>query len=586
MNAVFAPVLKTGLSLLAGLPALLLLASCDSANTLTSGDLRGTVTLYVVDVNTNLPLEDVRVDLLGVGSDNTDGGHVNFKDVKAGTYFVRLSRKGYESSQTTITSEAQGSETVVAVNFSGTLGIHKLGAKVRGRLFVRNLKGDSMFAARNAAVNLWSSPVTEGIFLSPVRTVKTDTNGWYTFENLAEYAAYALEVPDFTFNGRTYRQDYQAFDNEPMTASSPMFNAPAITLAPSAGSTLAVYALSTRLAKGQPFVLEFSNPIDTSKLVFSPAVPGATIRLDMMPPQGGGAMTLAPRLIWSADLTKLSIMPYQADWADGARYNVYLSALQDVFGGSVSAAFYDLRVPSTSPLLAAVTNLRLRATTQIRGANFDTTLVDYATTPYRLSWNKVAGAEGYSIYYRQAVDSSWRLSGASVDSDSDTTHTLQLNPPTGKAWTRYLMVLPNSTSRPVPYSLGALMTVRDGVKPSLNTTGSTITAPGGASFNNATATARAITLTLSTVLTGGQNDPIDTTKKPTVRIGNGGVAGTFAAPSFVWTSLTGGTLNVSVPANTNGSGDTVVVDFSAVTDLAGNTFDNLPNAPVLRYLAP
>lgn len=580
MNAVFTPALQKGLSLLGGLSALLLLASCDSATTMTSGDLRGTVTLFIVDANTSLPVEDVRVDLLGVGSASTNEGHVNFKNVKAGTYFAHLSKKGYESSQTVIVSEVQGSETVVATNLSQTLWIHKLGAKVRGRLLVRNLKGDSTSAARNAPVDLWSSSTTGSSFLNPVRTVKTDSNGWYLFEDLAERAEYAVRIPDLKVGVHTYRQDFVPINNGLMTSASPTFTAPVTLLSPAASGSLTIYSLSYQLAKGQPILLEFSNSVDTAKLAFS------AITLSMVSPFGIAA-PIASRLTWSKNRTTLSIMPYQSDWADGFSYEITFDEVPDEFGHTLSTVLYSFALPAPPATLTAVTNLRLRATASIRGASVDTTIVDYATTPYRLSWNKVAGAAGYSVYFRQATDSAWQVRATTATSaPTDTTVTLTPGTPPGRAWTRYLMVLPNSFTKPVPYSLGALMTVRDGVKPSLNTAGSAITAPGGASFNNATATARAIALTLSTVLTGGQNDPIDTTKKPTVRVGNGGVAGTFAAPGFVWTSLTGGTLNVSVPANTNGSGDTIVVDFSAVTDLAGNPFDNLPNAPVLRYLTP
>jgi hypothetical protein len=582
MKVSFAPALKKAFSFLGGLAALLFVA-CDSTTTLNSGDLLSTVTIYVLDVRTGLPLEDVRVDLLGVGAEKTDGGHVNFKDVKAGTYFVRLSKKGYESSQTTITSEVQGTETVVAVNYSATLGIHKLGAKVKGRVLIRSPKGDSTKAAKNATVNLFSSPMTDGIFLNAVRTVKTDTNGWYTFENLAEYADYAVEVADIKVGDRTYRQEYTDIGNDPLISTSPTYMAPVSVLFPSTAGNLTVYSLGTRLVKGQPFVLEFSNPIDTAELVTFPL---ASIQLRVTP-TFGGITTIAASLAWNADHTKLSIMPLSSDWVDGSTYMVNLSSVQDIYGDAVSTSFTDLTVPAATVALGAVTNVRLRANTSIRGTIFDTTIVDYATTPYRLSWNKVAGAEGYSVLYRQGTDSAWQLRVTTTgNTANDTTVTLAPTALTGKAWTRYLMVLPNSSTQPVPYSLGGLMTVKDGVRPSLNVAGSAITAPGGTSFNNTTGTAQSITLTLGTFLTGSQNDPIDTTKKPTIRVGNGGVVGTFPAPTFRWTSLTGGTLSVTVPANTSGVADTVVVDFSTVTDLAGNFFDNLPVAPVLRYLAP
>jgi hypothetical protein len=416
-----------------------------------------------------------------------------------------------------------------------------------------------------------------------VRTVKTDSNGRYLFEDLPEHAVYEVEVPDVMVGGRNYRQEYVSIDNAPMTSAAPVFTASSILLSPTPGGSLTAHAPSNLLVKGQPLILEFSNPIDTAKLAFF------TIRLSMV--SSTDIEHIAARLTWSKDRTTLSVMPYQSDWADGFTYEIFLSEVTDDFGGTLSTYLDGFAVSAAAPItLKAVTNLRLRATTLIRSASVDTTIVDYGTSPYRLSWTRVAGADGYSVFYRHAPDSAWQLQGVNPNPSlpTDTTVSVTLTPPTpaGKAWTRYLMVLPNSPAGLAPYSLGALMTVRDGVKPSLNTAGSAITAPLGASFNNATASARAITLTLSTVLTGGQNDPIDTTKKPTVRIGNGGVAGTFAAPSFTWTSRTGGTLNVSVPPNTDGSGDTVVVDFSGVTDLAGNTFDNLPNAPVLRYLAP
>ena len=66
--------LNKGLLLVWSLFALLFLAACTSDSTVNSGDLSGRVSLYIVDVNTNLPVDGVKVELVGIGSKSTDDG--------------------------------------------------------------------------------------------------------------------------------------------------------------------------------------------------------------------------------------------------------------------------------------------------------------------------------------------------------------------------------------------------------------------------------------------------------------------------------------------------------------------------------
>ena len=145
-------------------------------------------------------------------------------------------------------------------------------------------------------------------------------------------------------------------------------------------------------------------------------------------------------------------------------------------------------------------------------------------------------------------------------------------------------------SEVVPNSLGAVMTVIDGVKPNLNLGTSGITAPGGTSFNNTTTAAKAIALTLTAnYLT---TDPLDTNLHPTLTVVEGGTSGGVGNAAykstgvFTWTGLGSGRIDMTVSPNSDGRRDTVMVDFSNMTDLAGNPMDNFQGAPVLKFVTP
>jgi hypothetical protein len=571
-------------------PKYLLLAACGIAVTLSgcdestvinsNADLKGTVILYVVDGSSGLPLEQVKVELTGVGTRNTEGGHAVFTDVKAGNYFVRLTKEDYEPMQQLVEAPFVGTEQVVAVNTSMMVSLNKQGVTLRGRVLLTNATGDSTVPADSVTVHLWSSPL-DGNYLTPMRTAVTSSTGWYEFTDLPERSEYALEVPEFSRRGRAYRQDYDVVGESGnlIAGAKPVVADPTV-LIPFTGGSLSAFVRSNVLVAGQPLQVEFSAPLDASKL-FSGSTP--SIQLRMTPPNAA-TVSIAALLTWNSDLTVLSIRPYQSEWMAGASYSVNLTAVRSTDGASLTTTLGGAVLPSAINL-TAVQGLRLRATTSIRGTAFDTAIVDYATSPYRLSWNRVAGSEGYAVYYRQSVDSAWQLRvSTATQLSTDTTVSMAPLGAGGKAWTRYLMVVPVSSTKFVQFTLGALMTVRDGVRPSMNTTASTLTVPGGTSFAP-TAAARVVPITLNISMTASQNDPLDTTRRPTVRVGNGGLPGTGTA-TFVWTSLLGGRVDFSLAANADARQDTVVLNFAPVTDLAGNPVDTLPNAPVLRYLVP
>jgi hypothetical protein len=570
--------------------ALLFLTACNSDSKLinSNADLKGMVTIFVLDAATGVPVEKAQIQIVGVGTKSTSAdGEAAFSDVRAGAYLVRLEKKGYETSQEPISVTTSGTEQVVAINLTSTFRLHKTGVSIKGRVFFRQdfsdtatLRTDSGIAVQ---LRLTATGTGSGstVYLASVRTVKTSLNGMFSFDSLPEATSFAVIIPEFSRGGKSFSAGSATVSSGTLL-SGQSYTHPNINLSPVSNTSLQAFVGSTKLTLGQPLVVEFSSPVDTAA-IFSGSSSAIQLRLT---PTGGTSQPIAASISWNSDLTQASILPYQSPWVANATYSVSLNAVRTLLGATVTTTFSGFALPAPAVALSAVTNPRLRATPVIRGVSTDTDVVDYATTPYRLSWNRVNGAEGYRVYYRQATDSAWQLRTSTATSlSTDTTVNLTPLTPTGKAWTRYLMILPNSSAQVVPYSLGALLTVKDGVKPAL-ASNNPITAPGGTLWA-ANPALRTISLTVPVALANSQNDPLDTTKKPTVRTAQGpGSASYVATASFVWTSLTSGRVDVVVGANQDARLDSVIVDFSNVTDLNNNTFDLQGGPRVLTFTAP
>lgn len=560
----------------AGVPLFLL--CCNSDPSLVNPDVKGTEVLGVMDANTGYPLDSVSVQLVSGPSGLTDSaGEVTFENVSAGQYFVTLAKSGYEPQQETVQPSVQGQITPVDLAWSQTFSLHRKGVTISGRVLIENESGDTVSAAAGVTVELRDSTGNYGeSYITALHTTKTSATGSFTFDSLPELSNYIVDVPQFISGGNTY-----SYGAQPLGAGllyvGQQFSVPLIGLEPIHKTLLQAFASTTNLTQGQPLVINFSSSVDTSELG-----PNAIVL-------SNGLNTIAVNLSWSSNFTVLSITPYEADWVGGVTYTLSLNSIQDLQGDVLGLESISAAIPVATGL-SQVQNLRLHATTTVAGATVvNDSVVDYATSPYNFSWHMVSGAEGYNVYYRDnsSLDTTWKLNSSTGALASDTTITIAPPSPTGIAWVRNYLVLPISATKYVPNSLGAVLTVTDKVKPSFNTTSSGLTNSLGTTFNNTTAAAKVIQLTVA--VNTRSSEPVDTTKHPLVRVAEGGVSGGIgnatyqASGTFAWTGITSGVVTMTVGANEDGRRDTVVVDFSAVTDLAGNGFDSTAT-PVVKYV--
>ncbi len=311
------------------LPAVLALAilplllSCTADPLSASADLKGTVSIIVRDANTQLPLNDVRVELIGKGTARTaSDGRVVFEEVRAGTYFVRLRKTGYEESQHALTVATAGTQEVAALSLNQNFVMRRVGAAVSGRLLLQRQSAPDTTATVPAAgvkIELQMTATGGVTYVTPVRTATTNAGGYFTFDSLPELSTYTLSIPEFVNGGKRFN-----LGTTSVTAgllAGQQFTQPHIVLTPVVTGSLQVFAPSALLAQNNPFVLEFSSPVDTSKLTLS--------AIQLRSHLGVPATNIASTRAWSANLTVLSVIPASGTWNTSLTYSIQLTGVRD-----------------------------------------------------------------------------------------------------------------------------------------------------------------------------------------------------------------------------------------------------------------
>jgi hypothetical protein len=224
--------------------------------------------------------------------------------------------------------------------------------------------------------------------------------------------------------------------------------------------------------------------------------------------------------------------------------------------------------------------LALRASIYVpkESRNVDTNVVDWLTTLYRLQWEKTEGASSYDIFTREGTDSAWRLINQGV---LDTQATLSFGTPmAGKQLFRQHMVVPRGLKFTQGFDAAGSIDVKDGVKPILSVPGSPTSSFGA--FNNLSGSAaKTVNVFVSLSSPLGTLEPLDTSKTPEVSVREGCKSSLSSCDStyapkplrFRWTSRIAGVADLEVEAGKDGRQDTIIVDFSKLTDLAGNAIE-------------
>jgi hypothetical protein len=309
-----------------------LLLSCTTEPLEVSPDLKGSINLLILDASTTAPVSGVRAELVGKSSGRTSAaGQITFNDVRAGSYFVRLEKAGYETSQEPVTLGTAGTLEVAALTTSQTFRIHKNGVSIKGRLLLRPVNSPDTTAqipAPGVRVELRSTATGTGsgntIYPFSVRTATTSPTGHFTFDTLPELSSYTLTVPEFSNGGKLFGLTAASVVSGSLLAGQ-SYTHPNIVLNPVTSGTLQVFARSTRLESAQPWVFEFSSGIDTSRLA------ATSIQLRRAIGTGTPA-NIASRRTWNSDFTVLSVSPDSTGtgtWIAGSTYSVVLTSVRD-----------------------------------------------------------------------------------------------------------------------------------------------------------------------------------------------------------------------------------------------------------------
>jgi len=288
-----------------------------------SADLKGTASLTVLDANTSLPVDDVKLEFLGGDDKKTSsGGQATFENLRAGTYLVRLSKKGYETSQEPLAITTSGTENVVAMNVTQTYRIHRVGPAIKGRVLLRPLSlSDSTATVAGDSVTVELRLTASGagagntLYLTPVRTTKTSSTGYFTFDSVPEFSGYTVAIPEFARGGKTFSQAATTVSSGTLTGSQ-QYTQPNIVLSPAPLGPLQVFPRSLNLTPNQGWVFEFSSSIDTAR-------------------SGAGSIQLTTvgnvnaTKTWSQNFTVLTIAPSTGTWLSGTSYSVVFTGVRD-----------------------------------------------------------------------------------------------------------------------------------------------------------------------------------------------------------------------------------------------------------------
>jgi hypothetical protein len=531
------------------------------------GNTTARIILQLLDRHTYDPLSGVAVTIIGGDSGTADStGIVIFDSVKVGSYLVTCRKSGFESTinnfDLTIDSN---SNTVPVVNQSTTiLYMAKKGAAVKGNVY---LEKDGKKTPVDGATIECQLTNTSLAFQKPL-VVATSDAGSYSMSDLPEYSTYTIKILPFVSNSITYKQTS------------------AVSVAGQAiGETLrAQDIVLTQFVDGNFIVLshnlETFTKTDSLKFEFSEAVDTSTVGPDSIyvALSGTGNRILVDK-IWQAGNTKLIIAPFDGKWSASQTYMLVFRKIKSATGKTLdNTNFSSYSFSSiTTGALGNVKNLRCRV-----GIN-DTSKVDYGTSSITLLWSGLANAAGYDIYQKSSSDSSWLY----YQTVADTVISISTS---GKfSYGKYMnfIVLGKNSATVSPFESAMILTIRDQKKPTINMVS---TASG---FNH-TAYNYIDTIRIS-VSSGYLPEPMDTTKKPTVKVkeasylsGSTLYGDTLYAIdpnrcSWIWTSDRSGTLNIAIDPLKNGSYDSLKIDFSRVTDWAGNAADTTAGAGYLYY---
>lgn len=514
------------------------------------------VILKVFDIHSMAPVSDATVSIIGVDSSLTDSkGTVVFDSIKPGDYIITCSKAGFEEiyDQLSLTIDPN-SNTVPIVNQSNDeFFLAKKGAAVRGNIFYE--KEGKYYPANGAMIECQLISLKDQKFQNPLKTT-TSANGTYIFTNLSEHTKYNIAARPFSDGNFSYVQ-YISLSFNGKSAGDTIQAENIILKKDTTGSFIVMSHNLETFTKSDSIVLEFSEAVDISKLSQD------DIFIDNQ------VSRILIQKDWQNSNKRLVIRPYDGNWDPFETYTLTVNRIVSISGKPLVNTEFFLRdfEPITSGALGNVTNLV--ALDALR----DTT-VDFNTTSITLKWSPLTNALNYQIYQKRPSDSSWIF----LRTANDTFVTINTSGSFDSGKQLKFIVLGENSTTISPLNTATALTVKDQMPPTIR---NTITYSG---FNNIGMMAKYVDIPVSM---NYLPEPMDTTKKPAIKVIEASyfdqVYETMRGDStykvaetnvrWIWTGLRSGVLEVLDDRDKDGSYDTLEIDFTGLTDVAGNKVD-------------
>ena len=191
--------------------AALLFAACSDTSVSDANDEikeKGTVTIFAYDVLTRLPLKDVSVYYRTTKkTKKTDStGTIVWKGVDIGHSYFDLQKEGYAMKRHTMFVDDHIQHDVARVyDYTEKVEMYELCVDVKGQFFYVDPETKNWVPAANATIYV-DYPDSSEIYPNEVYT-KTDSNGFYSFKNLAANVGFEVRSERFTVDSVVYEVD-------------------------------------------------------------------------------------------------------------------------------------------------------------------------------------------------------------------------------------------------------------------------------------------------------------------------------------------------------------------------------------------
>lgn len=517
------------------------------------------VIIKILDNHSMAPISGAMITVVGIDSAMSDStGTVFFDSMKTGSYMLVCARNGFESSMDNLSlSIDSNSNTVPVVNQStDVVFLARNGAAIKGNLYYED---DGAFYPVSGATVECRSTNRSITFQRPLVTTTSD-DGMYSFGGLPEYSNYSLMVIPFQEEAATYTQ--AAPVNLAGRGVGDTLRATDIILDKSIDGTFII--LNNNLetfTREDSLMFEFSEAVDTDELG------NDSIYITLSP----GNSRILTKLIWKENNEKLFIIPFDGVWNALQVYTLSIRKISSVEGkplDNTDFISYNF-TPSTTGSLGDVDSVRFRV-----GAS-DTNKIDYNTSSITLLWSDLENALTYDIFQKSTSDSSWVFLLSSTNTTTNVTTTGKFS----SGMQMQFIILGRNSSSVSSFETATVLTARDQKPPLIS---SSLIRTGFDNSSSSSIDTVEITIPLLP-------EPMDTTLAPVASIKEASyVIGStqFGDTSYTidpdncfwtWSTTRTGVMSVVIDSLSNAAYDSLFIDFSSVTDVAGNKPDTTAN---------